>query len=131
MISIGSLVTERVLDKLSEIQNQNLKEFSGVYLDGLSSLVLPHILRNDIWEIFDAVERSKTQYENINIVSTIVAGPENYVFAASDPASFPTGSRIPPDHLNTATPENALEIQTERSEVRVFRNVVFQDRIIG
>ena len=131
MIAIGSLVTERVLAKLSEIQNQNLKELSGAYLDGLSSLVLPHILRKDIWEVFDAVERSKTQYENIHIVSTIVASPEDYVIAASDPASFPTGSRILPDHLNTATPESALEIQTERSEVRVFRNVVFQERIIG
>ena len=39
MIAIGSVVTERVLAKLSEIQNQNLKELSGAYLDGLSSLV--------------------------------------------------------------------------------------------
>lgn len=131
MIIIGSLVTERVLAKLSEIQDQNLKELSGAYLDGLSSSVLPHVLRNDIWEVFDAVERSKSQYENINIISTIVADPKDRVIAASDPASFPTGSRIPPDHLTTAIPENSLEIRTKRPKLRVFRNVVFQERIIG
>ena len=102
MIAIGTLVTERVLSKLSEIQDQNLKELSGAYLDGLSTSVLPHVLRADIWEIFDAIERSKSQYENISIVSTIVADPDNIIFAASDPGAFPTESVIPKSHLEAA-----------------------------
>lgn len=131
MIVIGSLVTERVLSKLSDIQDQNLKELSGTYLDGLSSLVLPHVLRDDIWEVFDALERSKAQYENINIVSTIVADPKDNIIAASDPASFQTGTNIPQDHLETAIPENSLKIRSDQPKVRVFRNIKFQDRIVG
>jgi signal transduction histidine kinase len=124
-------VTERVLSKLSEIQDQNLKELSGAYLDGLSTSVLPHVLRADIWEIFDAIERSKSQYENISIVSTIVASPDNIIFAASDPGSFPTESTIPQEHLMTAIAETMVKIRSDLPVVRVIKNMEFQGRTIG
>lgn len=131
MIAIGTLVTERVLSKLSEIQDQNLKELSGAYLDGLSTSVLPHVLRADIWEIFDAIERSKSQYENISIVSTIVAGPDNIIFAASDPGTFPTESVIPKNDLETAITEDLVKIRADLPVVRVIRNMEYQGRTLG
>lgn len=131
MIAIGTLVTERVLSKLSEIQDQNLKELSGAYLDGLSTSVLPHVLRADIWEIFDAIERSKSQYENISIVSTIVADPDNIIFAASDPGAFPTESVIPKSHLEAAIAEDMVEIRADLPVVRVIKNMEFQGRTVG
>jgi signal transduction histidine kinase len=131
MIAIGTLVTERVLTKLSDIQDQNLKELSGAYLDGLSTSVLPHVLRADIWEVFDAIERSKSQYENINIVSTIVADADNIILAASDPGAFPTEERIPESHLKTAIPEDMVRIRSDLPVVRVTKDMDFQGQTIG
>ncbi len=131
MIAIGTLVTQRVLSKLSDIQDQNLTELSGAYLDGLSTSVLPHVLRDDIWEVFDAIERSKSQYENISIISTIVATPDNVILAASDPKLFPTESIIPIDHLETAIAENMIKIRADQPVIRVIRNMIFQGQLVG
>lgn len=130
-IVIGSLVTERVLRKLSDIQDQSLKELSGAYLDGISSSVLPHVLRYDIWEVFDTIDRSKNQFENIAIISTIVVSADNSIIAASDPATFATGTAIEPDYLRNAIPENLLKIQSGQPEVRVFRDITYQGKTIG
>ncbi|MFQ5622311.1 MAG: sensor histidine kinase [Paracoccaceae bacterium] len=129
--AIGVLVTQQLLAKLSDIQDQNLRELSGAYLDGLSSSVLPHVLRKDIWDVFDAIERSKSLYENIHIVSTIVADPANVIIAASDPVKFPTGTEIPQDDLATAIPEDMLKIQANHPELRVIGNIGFQGRTVG
>jgi signal transduction histidine kinase len=131
MIAIGALVTERVLSKLSDIQDQNLTELSDAYLDGLSTSILPHVLRADIWEIFDAIERSKSQYENINIVSTIVADTDNIILAASDPGAFPTETPIPENHLNTAIFGDMVRIRADLPVVRVIKNMNFQGQTIG
>ena len=131
MIVIGSIVTERVLEKLSEIQDQGLRELSGAYFDGLSSLVVPHILRDDIWEVFDAIERSKAQYKGIDIVSTIVVDGDDNIIAASDPSIFPTGEGISKEYLEISIPTNMLQIMSDHPEVRVFQNVVFQGKMIG
>jgi signal transduction histidine kinase len=131
MIAIGAMVTERVLSKLSEIQDQNLTELSGAYLDGLSSLVLPHVLRDDIWEVFDAIERSKSQFENINIISTVVAGPDNIIVAASDPGELPTGSPIPKQHLEAAIAYDMVAIRAEQPVLRIVRDLDFQGQTVG
>lgn len=131
MVVIGSLATERVLAKLSKIQDENLREVSGAYLDGLSASVLPHVLHNDIWEVFDTIERSKTDYGSTSIISTIVANSRDEVIAASDPASFPTGTRIAPEFKAAATSDDAIEVSPERPMTRVSRDIVFQDHVVG
>ena len=130
-ILIGSIATERVLGKLSDIQDQSLKELSGSYLDGISSSVLPHVLRQDIWEVFDTIDRSKSQYENIAIISTIVTSADNSIIAASDPATFATGTVVEVDYLQSAIPEDMLRIQSDQPEVRVFRDITYQGKTIG
>lgn len=131
MIVIGSLATERVLARLSRIQDQNLREVSGAYLDGLSAAVLPHVLHNDIWEVFDTIERTKADYGSITVVSTIVANSRNGIIAASDPAAFPTGTHIAPELAAAAMPDAAIEVSSDRPVVRVARDIEFQDRIVG
>ncbi len=131
MIAIGGITTERVLSKLSEIQDQNLKELSGAYLDGLSSAVLPHVLRDDIWDIFDAIERSKLLFENLNINSTIVTGPDNIILAASDPATLPTESVVPDEYLVAAIPDDTVAIRSDQPVVRLVKNLDFQGQTVG
>ncbi|VAW18767.1 hypothetical protein MNBD_ALPHA12-2302 [hydrothermal vent metagenome] len=131
MIAIGTLVTERVLSSLSQIQDQYLNEISGSYLDGLTTSVLPYVLRDDIWEAFDAIERSNAQYENIKIISTIVAGSGNTILAASDPGQLPTGSLIPKSYLESAIAYGKIRIVAGNPIVRLVKNLEFQGQMIG
>ena len=131
VIAIGAIVTERVLSKLSSIQDQNLRDLSGAYLDGLSTSVLPHVLRQDIWEVFDAIERSRSRFGNINIVSTVVAGPDDIILAASDPGELPTGTPLPKAHLDAAIPNDRVAIRADHPTLHVIRNLEFQGQPVG
>lgn len=55
MILVGLVLSERVLARLTETQQRHLVELSQSYLDGLSSAIAPSILREDNWEVYDAI----------------------------------------------------------------------------
>ena len=130
-IAFGALVTELVLFQISDIQEHSLENLSDAYLEGLSASVLPYVLRQDIWEVYDAVERSKTRYKNINITATIVTDDNNNIIAASNPTLFPTGTLILQEYLDLAYSTDAIEIRLDRPEIWVARDIVFQGNIIG
>jgi hypothetical protein len=54
MVGVSLLVTDRVLERLVDTQERHLDALAGAYLDGLSSAILPDVLRADVWEVFDA-----------------------------------------------------------------------------
>ena len=51
MLLVGFVLSERVLSRLGDTQEQHLVELSQSYLDGLSSAIIPSIIREDNWEI--------------------------------------------------------------------------------
>jgi hypothetical protein len=57
MLLVGFVLSERVLSRLGDTQERHLVELSQSYLDGLSSAIILPILREDNWEIFDAITR--------------------------------------------------------------------------
>ena len=45
----------------------------GSYLDGLTAaLVLPAVLRGDVWEVFDALDRSQQSYQALSPIEAVV-----------------------------------------------------------
>jgi hypothetical protein len=59
MIAISVLVSDRVMSRLEETQERHLRELSGAYLDGITSSIQPFVLREDVWEVFDSLDRSQ------------------------------------------------------------------------
>jgi len=131
MIIVSIVVTERVLSKLSELQDQQLRELSGTYLDGLSLAIMPHVLRKDIWEIYDTIDRTRGLYKTVNVVSTIVSDPNNVILAASDPVAYPTGLEMPAAIRQNSITESSVRIQTDRPKMTVYRNIQYQQQTIG
>jgi signal transduction histidine kinase len=93
MILVGFVLSERVLARLAETQERHLVELSRSYLDGLSSAIEPSILREDNWEVFDAIARAQELNKSLRPAETIVTNAEGIVIAASDPARHPIGSK--------------------------------------
>jgi signal transduction histidine kinase len=93
MILVGFVLSERVLDRLAETQERHLVDLSRSYLDGLSSAIEPSILREDNWEVFDAIARAQELNKSLRPAETIVTNAEGSVIAASDPTRHPIGSK--------------------------------------
>jgi len=95
MIAVGAAISNQVLVRVSDTQHRHLEKLTETYLDGLSSAVEPYVLRDDIWEIFDQLDRARQLYVGLRPLNTIVAAPDGTVLAASDPRRFPTREAIP------------------------------------
>ena len=96
MVLVGAVISEQVLSRLADTQERHLAELSESYLDGLSSAIAPSILREDNWEIYDAIVRTQAVNKSLRPQETIVTNAEGAVIAASDPRVHPIGSYIAP-----------------------------------
>ncbi|MEP7174699.1 MAG: sensor histidine kinase, partial [Aestuariivirga sp.] len=90
MFTVSAIITNRVLTRLEENQEQHLQQLASAYLDGLSASLIPSVFRGDVWEVFDTLDRSRERYRGLNVRWTIVTNAEGKILAASDPAKFPS-----------------------------------------
>ena len=95
MIAVAVLISHIVLRRLAEDQETNLRQLTESYLDGLSTALMPNVLRHDIWETFDILDRAKERYSGVKDRYTVVTLADGSVLAASDPRQFPVGEALP------------------------------------
>src|SRR5579863_4390862 len=95
MVGIAAMISQVVLSRLASDQESNLRLLTNAYLDGLSAAVLQPVLRADVWETFDALDRARSHYSGVDTRYVLVELPDGTVLAASDPARFPVQSDVP------------------------------------
>jgi len=130
MSIVSAIVSNQVLTRMAQAQGEQLKQLASAYLDGLSSALTPAVLRQDVWEIFDQLDRSQSQYASLKVKWSLVAGQNDQVLAASDPIRFPIGSVVPTVTAQAAAPDQ-LSIDENNEVVRFSRELLFQERSIG
>jgi signal transduction histidine kinase len=130
MVVISAVISERVLDRLSSTQESFLDGLAGSYLDGLSASVLPAVLRGDVWEVFDALDRSQSSYAALSPIETVVTGSDGKVLAASDPTRIPTYSDLPQGYLGRYG-RDPVTLDDETLTGLARRALVYQGREIG
>lgn len=130
MVGVSLLVADRVLERLVETQERHLDALAGTYLDGLSSAILPDVLRADVWEVFDALDRARLLYQDLNSVETVVTDADGLVIAASDPRRHPSRARLS-DEAVARLPTDRVVIDEALGEARVRRVLVYQQRPVG
>lgn len=131
MVAISVVLTNQVLERLAESQERHFRELTAAYLDGLSSSVIPAVLREDSWETFDNLDRARSLYRGLIVIETVVVGADGMVLAASNPKAVAAYTPMP-----TAMAERFgegsdswLDEKGERAGVR--RILVHQHRPIG
>ena len=129
MIAISAAISERVMSRLAETQERHLGELASAYLDGLAGSLVPHVLRADIWEVFDTIDRSLVLYESVRPVETIVTGPDGAVIAATDPRRVPSLGPLPGAYRAIA--DGGGEIDETSGHARLRRTVRYQGTEIG
>lgn len=73
------------LNSSSEMQEQHLAAVAGTYFDGLSTALMPAVLREDIWETYDILDRTRSIFTTVAPLETVVTGRDDKVIATSDP----------------------------------------------
>lgn len=129
MIAISAAISERVMSRLAETQERHLTDLASAYLDGISGALVPHLLHDDIWEVFDTVDRSLALYQSVRPVETIVTGPDGMVIAATDPHRVPTLGPLPEAYREA--PVGAVQIDAAAGEAHLRRTIRFQGTEIG
>jgi signal transduction histidine kinase len=131
MIAISTVVTVRALSRLEASQQRNLEVLSSAYLDGLSASIGPAVVREDVWEVFDALDRSRERYKGLNVQWVTVTNADNQTIASSMPSSFPPLKPMATNALALFKQGKDVEVSDHLAEARMTRPLLYQDQIIG
>jgi signal transduction histidine kinase len=131
MIAVSGVITNQVLSRLAEMQQRHLMELTASYLDGLSSSLIPTVLREDVWETFDILDRARILYHGLKVNRTVVANGEGVVLAASDPKRVPSYSRLPAMMTEPFYGDETLWLDEGRELAGARRVLVYQGLKIG
>lgn len=130
MILVSVIVSERALSRFDATQTRHFVELGNAYLDGLTPALIPAVVRQDPWEVFDVLDRSRGLYRGLELIETVVVSAEGRVIAASDPRQRPVGSMFgvtPSISDMTAT----TRLVTERSVAHLQRELVQRGSTVG
>lgn len=130
MLVVSIVLTNVVLTRLRETQERQLAAMSTIYLNGLASAVIPHVLREDIWEIFDIIERGATLEGGFGRASIVVVDSKGETLAASDPRQAPVLSRQS-ERDRSFEGDALLFVDTGKGRAFARRPLLYQDRRIG
>lgn len=95
MVGVAVVLSQSVLGRLSRDQERHLAELSAAYLDGLATALQPAAVRRDVWEAFDALDRTRGRYAALHPDHAVFVLPDGSILAASDPRRFPVGAALP------------------------------------
>ena len=59
MMAVSIFTSERVLSRLIETQTRQIQALADVYLDGLALALVDSMVREDVWQVFDVLDRSQ------------------------------------------------------------------------
>jgi signal transduction histidine kinase len=131
MIALSVVITHQVLSRLAETQENHFQELTAAYLDGLSSSLIPPVLRDDVWETFDILDRAKSLYQGLKITGTVVADSNNVVLAATDPDTIPSYSKVPPTITGRFAASENLWLDKDDKVAGARRRLVYNGLTIG
>jgi hypothetical protein len=81
MLAIAVVISNFVLKRLSDVHERHLGQLTAAYLDGLSTALQHFVIRRDVWETFDVLDRARTRYAGVGAKYIIVSQPDETVLA--------------------------------------------------
>jgi signal transduction histidine kinase len=130
-VGVAVIISNVVLARFADVQEEQLCQVARVYLDGLSAGLGPHVLRRDVWEAYDLLDRARALYTDIAATSAVVALPDDTVLAASDPKLHLVGERLRREFLHSFAAEGALVIDKDDARARSLRILREGNEIAG
>ena len=131
MAAVAVFISERVLTRLQEAQARHLGDLATVYLDGLAPALVAPVVREDVWEVFDIVDRARQIHAGLKPTETVVATADGRVLASSDPRLHPSWSPLPSSFLAERAAAPAILSDDEDGKAVARRDLLSGDRVVG
>ena len=129
MILLGLVASQSVLSALGRVQDARLSETARLHVEGLSVALGPSVLRQDVWEVYDILDRARASSEGQRLLLTVVADERGHVLAATDPRRAPVGADASDFQSGAVAPEAVR--MTGDPVLRVTAPLSYQGRPIG
>jgi signal transduction histidine kinase len=129
MIILALLASQSVLGALGRVQDARLSETARLHVEGLSVALGPSVLRQDVWEVYDILDRARSASDGQRLLLTVVADERGRVLAATDPHRAPVGEDAAAFEVGAVAPEAVR--MTGDPVLRVTSPLQFQGRTIG
>lgn len=130
MAAISAIITNGVLGRLAATQERNFEDLAGVYLDALSSAVVPFVLRDDTWEVFDALDRASS-LGTFGKVDVVVVSPKGAILASTDPRNFRPAAQLPAAWSARFTGRSDVAVDAAAAKAEAKRKLAYQERDLG
>ena len=117
--------------RLAETQVRHVQALADVYVDGLALALVDSIVREDVWQVFDVLDRSREKPSEIKPAETIVAGPDEFVIASSHPLAIPSQVRVPERFTKPLREHGRVAIADDDKLADVQREVRYENLRIG
>lgn len=130
MIAVSAVISERVLERLTQTQEEHLLGLASSYLDGVVASIFPSVLRRDSWEVYDAIVRVKPTAGSIVPLETVVSTEQEVTLASDRPSDRPTLERLPQAFLSLF-PDRGVAIETEQQHGYAKRVIDYRGQPIG
>lgn len=130
MVLLGVIASQQILTILNRVQTERIRELATAHVEALSVALGPSVLRNDVWEVYDTLERAARASDKGRIAFTAVSDASGLVLAATDPRRAPVGS----DYAALAGQAHTLDTLSLRGAQPVLQlkaPLAFQDRLVG
>jgi signal transduction histidine kinase len=131
MVGIAVMISQVVLSRLASDQENNLRQLTDAYLDGLSAAVLQPAIRADVWETFDALDRARNHYSGVDARFVVVELPDKKILASSDPTRFPVRSAVPGELARHFPEANGLVIDNDAGRAWLVRTLRVEGYSVG
>lgn len=130
MVLLGLVASQQVLSTLGRVQDARLQEYARLHVEGLAVALGPFALHRDVWEVYDTLDRARTNASGERILFTVVADDKGRVLAATDPERAAVDSEIGA-LAEDAAPVAEVTAANGSSVVRVMAPLSFQGREVG
>ena len=122
-VVVATVISQVVLSRLAQEQEASLRSLATAFMDGVSTAVTPGLLRQDVWETFDSLDRARRQYGAVKALYVVVLQPNGQVLAASEPEQFPVTSNLPEDLANLVTDGQGLTLDEGKGRAWTVRQI--------
>lgn len=130
MVLVGIVASQQVMSSLGAVQEERLRELARLHVDGLTIALGPSVLRRDVWEVYDTLDRATQAMAGQRLILTVVADEGGKVIAASDPLRAPVDSDLG-TMLDAAQAVDDIRLREAEPHVRVLSDLDYQGRTVG
>lgn len=130
MVLVGAVASQQVLSALARVQDARVQELAQLHVEGLSVALGPLVLRYDIWEVYDTLDRASKGADGQRMILTAVADTAGRVLAATDPRRVPIDSDIARIAEGAVALEN-LSVNGSNPLLRLLTPLIYQGRPVG